>query len=109
MNFVEKIYHDVDNSKKNYDLLGGWICGSPLQNTARWEYVAKNEDGVKENNIEKALLTENFYFVMEESGDTSFLTDYYRFKGIETELEIKDTVGAGENPFVVYKLVKSEK
>jgi len=92
--FVEKVYKNVDNSHKNYDLLGGWLCHSPLQKQ------------LFNGNMEENLLQENFYFVIENIGDTAFLTDYYGAKGIEVILELQDTVGEGENPFLIYKVVQ---
>lgn len=91
--FIEKMYKNVDNSHKNYDLLGGWLCHSPLQKQ------------VVGGTIEENLLQEGFYFVIESIGDTGFLTDYYSTKGTEVILELQDTVGEGENPFLVYKIV----
>ena len=114
--FTEKIYQKVDNKKKNYDLLGGWICNSPLQQEARRDYLkAENEqiefveEEGKANSIQTALLRDNFYFVVESIGDTAFLTDYYESEGTKVALEVVDCIGEGENLFLVYRLEEKKK
>ena len=97
VSFMEKIYEDVDNRQKNYDLLGGWICNSPLQEETRGKYT-------ESNTIAEALLTDNFYVVAEANSDITFVEDFYKSKDIKVKLEIQDTIGEGENPFVVYKI-----
>lgn len=97
VNFVEKMFEDVDNSRKNYDLLGGWICKSPLQKEAFGDYT-------EAETIEDAFLTENIYFVAEKNQDVTFMEDYYKTKGKNIRLEEIETVGEGENPFVVYSV-----
>ena len=120
VSFMEKMYQKVDNSRKNYDLLGGWVCNSPLQEEARKTYLISDtteekqgEEGIVEEigekNIQTALLEDNFYFVVEAIGDTSFLTDYYLAKGTEVTLELVDRVGEGENPYLIYKLMENKK
>lgn len=107
--FMEKMYGEVDNRQKNYDLLGGWVARSPLQQEAREAYVTRvaAEDGQTEvmPSIADALLTENHYFVAEEDEDITFVEDYYRTKGVNIALEEVERIGE-ENPFIVYKLVE---
>ena len=99
VSFMEKMYEDVDNSQKNYDLLGGWICNSPLQEEARDKYT-------ETATISEALLTDNFYVVAVKKRDITFVEEYYNSKDIKIKLEVQDTVGEGENPFVVYKVTE---
>lgn len=117
VNFMEKMFKDVDNSQKNYDLLGGWICHSPLQQEARKKYVieiaekesSSSEEDILEQEVKsiaEALLTDNFYFVAEKSCDITFMKEFYASEGIIVRLEVTDSVGEGENPFLVYKIVK---
>lgn len=101
VSFMEKIYEDVDNRQKNYDLLGGWICNSPLQEEARAKYA-------EGNTISEALLKDNFYVVAAANRDVTFVEDYYKSKDITIKLEEQDTVGEGDNPFVVYKVVEKK-
>lgn len=121
--FMEKMFEDVDNSQKNYDLLGGWVYHSPLQKEARGKYV--NEDALKailpkteessdseavlkldEVSVGELLLTDNFYFVAESNRDITFMIDFYKAKDIKVTLELQETIGEGENPFMVYKVVE---
>ena len=97
VSFVEKIYEDVDNSYKNYDLMGGWYYHSPVQ-----KENMRRVTGVE--NMEEALLQENVYFVAESNADVSFVEEYYKTKKINVKLDIVDTVGEGDNPFLVYKV-----
>ena len=101
VSFMEKMYENVDNRQKNYDLLGGWVCNSPLQKEARAEYT-------EAATIAEALLTDNFYVVAEAICDIVFIEDFYMSKGIKVKMEVQDTVGEGENPFVVYKVAEQK-
>ena len=118
VSFMEKMFKEVDNSQKNYDLLGGWVCHSPLQKDARQKYLREISDkgdislegdkaGQEVRSISEALLTDNFYFVAEKSCDISFVEEYYASLGKEVSLVLKDTVGEGENPFRVYRIVEN--
>lgn len=102
VSFVEKIFEDVDNSRKNYDLMGGWYCHSPLQKQNMLTFT-----GVE--TMEEALLQEQVCFVAENSVDVSFVEEYYKAKDMKVSLNVIDTVGEGENPFVVYKVEKNTK
>ena len=99
--FSEKIFGNIDNTQKNYDLLGGWISKSPLQKQARQNYL----EG-RNLSIEEALFAENFFFVIEKQGELSFMKEFYHNKAISVELEKQDIIGDGENPLVVYKVRK---
>ena len=96
--FSEKMFEDVDNSQKNYDLLGGWVSGSPLQKQTTVNYY---EDMLSRAEL---LLSDNFSFVIEEGRDISFLNNFYRTLGIEIEAEVIDTVRAQECELVIYRI-----
>lgn len=100
VNFMEKMFEDVDNSRKNYDFLGGWLCHSPLQDRARKAYSEE------ELSIAEALLKDNFYFVAASNRDISFVEEFYDSQGIKVQLELIDSVGQGENPFQVYGIAE---
>ena len=102
VSFVEKIFEDVNNSRKNYDLMGGWYCHSPLQKANMRTFT-----GVE--TMEEALLQEQVYFVAESIADVCFVEEYYKTKDIKVSLDVIDTIGEGENPFVVYKVEKNTK
>lgn len=123
--FTEKIYENVDNSQKNYDYLGGWICHSPLQEKAREKYANLS---FRENNMEETdfvshseeifrdstttiadiLLTDNFYFVAESNRDVTFMEDFYKSNRKQVKLELQDTISEKDNPFMVYKIVEQK-
>ena len=102
VSFVEKIFERVDNSRKNYDLMGGWYYHSPLQKENMIKFAGAET-------MEEALLQENVYFVAEKQADVSFVEEYYKSKKINVNLDVIDTVGEGENPFCVYKVEKQTK
>lgn len=111
VNFMEKIFVDVDNRQKNYDLLGGWVCHSPLQAEARERYITDSSpQGAvpkeQAESIAEALLRDNFYFVAESSCDPGFMEEFYASRGRKVVLELQDTVGEGENPFLVYRILE---
>ena len=54
------------------------------------------------------LLTDNFYFVAESNREVDFLEEFYKSKDKKVTLEIQDTIGGEENPFVVYKVTEQE-
>lgn len=96
--FSEKMFEDVDNSQKNYDLLGGWVSGSPLQKQATGNYY---KDMLSRAEL---LLLDNFYFVIEDGRDISFLRDFYRTLGIEIEVDVTDTITGDETTLVIYEV-----
>ena len=102
VNFMEKMFDKVDNSRKNYDLMGGWYHRSPVQKENMEEYTGTTD-------MEEALLSSQVYFVIEQQGDATFIEDYYKTKDKKVVLELQDTIGEGENPFLVYKVVEKAK
>lgn len=101
VDFSEQIFHNVNNTQKNYDIPGGWLSKSPLQRKAISHYTTS---GV--TNPGEALLEENVYFVIEKNGDTQFLTDFYKSQGIEVKLEPEAAIGSGDNPLLIYQVMK---
>lgn len=85
--FSQKIFTDVDNTLSNCDIMGGWMCKSPLY------YEKLEKFGI--TTMEDALLhDENVYFIMETAvDDTDWLQAYYAGKGITVSIEQVDTVG----------------
>ena len=96
--FSEKMFEDVDNTKKNYDILGGWADRSPLQKAAT--------EGYHPDSFSRAelLLQDNFYFVCGKECDTEFLEEFYSGLGCIVSLKETDRVEAGEDMLTVYKL-----
>ena len=99
VDYTEKMFEDVDNSYRNYDLCGGWTAKSPL-------YTQKLEkSGI--TNIEKDLIEkENVFFVSKANRDIEWLTNYYSEKGTTVQPEIVEEIELnGEVRFVIYKLL----
>ncbi len=91
--FSEKMFDRVDNSFANHDLMGGWASKSPL-------YYRKLKNAGLDN-MQDALLKENVFMVQNLSGDTQWITNYYREKGVEVTLDRVDTVA---DAFAIYSI-----
>ena len=96
--FSEKMFEDVDNSQKNYDILGGWASGSPLQKQAAVPY---HEDKLSRAEL---LLQDNFYFVCEEGTDTEFLEEFYSGHGMIVSLVEADKIETEYMTLLISKL-----
>jgi len=96
--FSEKMFEDVDNTQKNYDILGGWADRSPLQKAAT--------EGYHPDSLSRAelLLQDDFFFVCDRECDTEFLEEFYSGLGMIVSLKETDCVEAGEDLLAVYKL-----
>lgn len=99
--FSQKIFADTDNRLTNYDIMGGWMCKSPLY------YEKLKQFGM--DTMEEALLQqENVYFIMdmgEEGSDTGWVQAYYAGKGISVSIEAVDTIC---DEYTVFQVVKQE-
>ena len=99
--FSEKMFRDVDNSLANYDIMGGWMCKSPL-------YREKLEKFGIVTMEESLLSADNVYFIM-ETGEPDVSTDwlraYYREKGIAVSIEAVESIGDG---YKVYRIERGE-
>lgn len=95
--FSQKIFQNVDNSIANYDIMGGWMCKSPLYREKLKQFgITTMEDG---------LLHEPFvYFIIdieEQGGNTDWLKEYYAQKGITVSVEQEDLI---DGRYIVYKV-----
>ncbi len=100
--FLIDVYSSVDFSEKmfgekrkegNWDLLGGWVYGSPLQR----EKLAK----AGYTSFQKALLSDGpVYLVCRRDADTSWLASYFEDEGMQVMVNAADTIG---NYWTVYK------
>lgn len=84
--FSQKIFENVDNSISNFDIMGGWICKSPL-------YREKlNRFGI--TTMEDGLRKESFVFFiinLEKRGeDFDWIREYYKEKGSIVRIEQVD-------------------
>lgn len=87
--FSEKIFQDVDNSLANYDIMGGWMCKSPL-------YREKLEKfGIV--TMEEALRSDDAVYIIMAAGTqdagTDWLRAYYREKGAAVRIEALERIG----------------
>lgn len=95
--FSQKIFQNSDNSLANYDIMGGWMCKSPLYREKLKQFgITTMEDG---------LLNEPFvYFITdmeEQDKDAGWLKDYYTQKGIAAEVIQEDLI---DGRYIVYKV-----
>lgn len=102
------MFENVDNTQKNYDLMGGWMCNSPLQQEVRNAYAFLSSEKGEETPVSmaEALLLENFYFVIRAGRDASFIRDYYITEEKEVDLQLVETVGEGDKAWLIYKIAE---
>ena len=98
ISYSEKIYKNVDNSYRNFDICGGWLSKSPLI----YEKLGK----MQIETLEEALISkDNVYFVATPDKDLSWLVDYYAYKGKTVNPFKVDTIyDNGAECFAVYHL-----
>lgn len=106
VSFVEKMFENVDNTQKNYDLMGGWMCNSPLQKKVRKAYVASSleNEGKKATTMAEALLLDNFYFVIRNDREASFVIEYYKTQEKEVQLSLVESLGDEEGALLIYQI-----
>lgn len=102
--YSEKIFVNVDNSYKNFDICGGWAAKSPL---AR-EKLGKMELKDIQNalcNKQQANKTKTF-FVAASGKDVNWLAAYYKKRGMDITMVCIDKIDADgmEDLFEVYEL-----
>ncbi len=98
VDFSEKMFVNVDNSQKNYDILGGWASGSPLQKDATIPY--------RDEAFSRAefLLQDNFYYVCEDGSDITYLKDFYSGHGVIVELTEEERISSRVQTLIVYRI-----
>jgi hypothetical protein len=105
VSFSQKIFEDVDNTYANYDILGGWMCKSPLYREKLSCYAAAVEENDTSVNAGTMLRRDNIYLVMSdtEASDTGFdwIVNYYAEQGVAVRVETVDVIN--EN-YKVYRV-----
>lgn len=95
--FSQKIFQNVDNSFSNYDIMGGWMCKSPLyrEKLERFHIVA----------VDEALLyKDNVFFIMEtQESSTDWMKAYYAGKGIAVDISQTEFI---TDDYAVYRVVE---
>ena len=97
--FSQKIFQNDDNLIANYDIMGGWMCKSPLYREKLSKFGIKT--------MEEGLLLEPFvYFIIDIEdwdGNTDWMRAYYLEKGIMVNIEQVDSIDAR---FAIYQVVE---
>ena len=102
VSFSQRMFQDADNSITNYDIMGGWICKSPL-------YEQKLEYFGMTSMAEGLLYGERIYLIMEDASpenSTDWLEAYYMEQGISIEIDQVDFIG---KYYGVYQVREAEK
>lgn len=90
VSFSQKIWGNPCTEYANYDIMGGWMCGSPL-------YEEKlQRAGI--SSVEEALLEREDVFLLvsdaEAESGLTWLTDFYASKGTPVCVMERDRIGA---------------
>ncbi len=98
VSFSQKIFEDTDNSYANYDIMGGWMCKSPLYREKLSPYhIVSEKDAL--------LLQDNVYLIMSDAEASGrgfdWLIDFYGAQGIKAAVEEVDRIG---EYYAVYKV-----
>jgi hypothetical protein len=100
VSFSQKMFEDTDNTYANYDILGGWMCKSPLYQEKLSHYAATEND-----TTETMLRQDNVYLIMSdtEAADRGFdwIVNFYAGQGITVNVEAVDVIN--EN-YQVYRI-----
>lgn len=97
VSFSQKIFKNVDNSLTNYDIMGGWMCKSPLYREKLKQFgITTMEEGL--------LYDASVYFIIDierMGGDADWLIAYYAQRGIDVSVEQEDLI---DGRYVVCKV-----
>ena len=89
VSFSQKMFADADNSPANYDIMGGWICKSPLYTQKLGNFgITSMADGL--------LYGEQVYMIMRDDlpeSSTEWLKNYYAEQGNFVTVSEVDRVG----------------
>ena len=100
VDFSWEMFRDSDNSIANYDIMGGWICKSPLYEQKKEYYgIASMADGL--------LNDGQVYVIMNDTlpeSSTDWLEDYYHGRNISVEVREVDRIGENYGVYRVREL-----
>lgn len=99
--YSEKMFAASDNSLSNYDLMGGWICKSPLYEQKLAQFGLTTMEG--------ALTDKEYVYLLcrldRPEADMEWLYDYYAKMRSEVKIVQTDTIQVnGQDIFGVYQL-----
>ncbi|MCM1174280.1 MAG: hypothetical protein NC341_04425 [Blautia sp.] len=84
--YSQKVFQDVDNSLTNHDIMGGWLCKSPLYDEKLAQFgITTMEEGLIDR--------DDVYFIISKESDTGWLPAYYAGKGMPASVEEADSIG----------------
>lgn len=93
--FSQKVFQDVDNTVANYDMMGGWICKSPLyQEKLEWFGMTSMEEAL--------LHDDTVFFIIGQGEDAWWLPAYYEEKGIAVDMRQVDSIAG---TYEVWKVI----
>lgn len=96
--FSRRMFADVDNSYANYDIMGGWMCKSPLYREKLQQYDIDSAG-------DALLNRDDVYLIISQEevlcGRESEFMDFYRAQGVEAELECIDII---DDNYLVYRI-----
>ena len=94
--YSEKIFKNVDNSYRNFDICGGWVAKSPVARQKLQKY------GIKE--LQKALTEGKCRFIAASDRDMEWIESYYFKRNIPVKVDCISTINTddGEEAFKVY-------
>ena len=98
--FSQKMFANVNNTFANYDILGGWMCKSPL-------YQAKLKQYHIDSAADALLYQDNVYLIMSDTEAAGqgfdWLTDYYTDRGITVSVQLSDRIN---DNYAVYEVLQ---
>lgn len=109
--YSEKAFDQVDNSVSNYDLMGGWVCKSPLSDKKLRRFGLAGDDVKNVSAMELGMIdNENVYVIIKTDKDLNWLTEYYReMRGKTVQAEKEDSISVnGKAVYAVYRIEVSE-
>lgn len=98
VSFSRRIFDDAGRGYANYDILGGWMCGSPLY------YDKLRRQGIE--TVHEALLDQDHAYLIMSDGQAAeegfaWISDFYNEKGIAVTVEKTDRIG---REYAVYQI-----
>lgn len=102
VSFSQRLFERRDNSYANYDIMGGWMCKSPL-------YCKKLQRSGIASASEALCTQDNVYLIvsdaeMSEQG-TDWITAYYAAEGIWVDVVKTDDIG---DLYSVYQIIEND-
>lgn len=98
--FSRRLFDGSDNSYANYDIMGGWMCKSPLyREKLRWSGIDNAGDAL--------CMQDHVYFIMSDAERAvrglDWITAYYAAHNIAVTVEQADVIGEA-GTYCVYQI-----